>query len=62
MTWLLDLSGSSVYLSGSSSRKNGFDHDSRASASYDAKPKPFAVIGQLYQLHMTPLTCWKLEE
>ena len=49
-----------IYPAGSSSRKDGLDHDSRAPPSYDAKAKPLPVIGQLNHLHMTPLM-WRKE-
>ena len=50
------LTGGRVYLPGSSTGKDGLDHDSRAPASYDTKTEPFPIVGQLYHLHMTPLT------
>lgn len=49
--------GGSAHLSCGSAWKDGFDHDSSAPAPYDAKAKPLAVVGQLNQLHMAPLTC-----
>lgn len=55
-------SGSRAHLSCGSTWKDGFDHDSSAPAPYDAKAEPLAVIGQLNQLHVAPLTCWRLKE
>lgn len=55
-------SGSRAHLSCGSAWKDGFDHDSSAPTPYDAKAEPLAVIGQLNQLHVAPLTCWRLKE
>lgn len=57
--WLI---GKWIYLAGSSSRKDGLDHDSCAPPPYDAKAKPLPIIGQLNHLHMTPLMWQRLEE
>ncbi|TNN61199.1 hypothetical protein EYF80_028584 [Liparis tanakae] len=54
------LIGRWIYPSGSSARKNGFDHDTCAPTSYDAKTKTFPVVNQLYHLHITPLTWQRL--
>lgn len=54
--------GSGAHLSGGSAWKDGFDHDSGAPAPDDAKAEPLAVVGQLNQLHVAPLTCWRLKE
>ena len=50
-----------INLASSPSGKDGFDHDSRAPPSYDAKAEPLPVIGQLNHLHMTPLMWQRLE-
>lgn len=61
--WLckVGLIGRCIDLSCSSTREDGLDHDSSAPASYDAKTKPFAIIDQLYHLHMALLTWQRLE-
>lgn len=51
-----------IYPAGSSSRKDGLDHDSCAPPSYDAKAKSLPIVGQLNHLHVTPLTWQRLEE